>query len=258
MIGKFYEEEIDGFLFREYGDLGRPKYLILGLPDVGLVGSIAAMHIVRERKLKDAVGVESYAFLPPVAVVVDGKPLHPMRIYSDGEDFAVLITDVPVAPPGVAPLGSAIVEYARRRGFEVIISVTGVGSPARLKGGEPRVYWLATPGPAEEIGSRLNAEKFENGIIAGPYAVVLKETVRRRMGNLLLLVESYVDFPDPEAAAAALQALGKAVGLEVSVEKLLEEAEHLRLRLRQFMKETREALNRLGKPLEYRTPLVYT
>lgn len=258
MIGKFYEEEIEGFLFREYGDLGRPKYLILGLPDVGLVGSIAAMHVVRERKLRDAVGVESYAFLPPVAVVIDGKPLHPMRIYTDGESVAVLITDVPIAPPGVAPLGSAIVEYARRRGFEAIISITGVGSPARLKGGEPRVYWLATPGPAEGVASKLGADRFENGIIAGPYAVVLKESVRRRVSNLLVLVESYIDFPDPEAAAAALKALDNAISLGVGVDKLLEEAEHLRLRLRQLMKETREALNRLGKPLEYRTPLVYT
>lgn len=258
MIGGHYEEEINGFLFREYGDLGRPRYLLLGLPDVGLVGSIAAMHVVRERKLRDAVGVESYAFLPPVAVVVDGRPLHPMRIYTDGGELAVLITDVPIAPPGVAPLGTAIVEYARRRGFEAIISVTGVGSPARLKGGEPRAYWLSTPGPSEELGSRTGAERFSNGIIAGPYAVVLKEAVRRRVGNLMILVESYIDFPDPEAAAEALRALSRATGYEVDVAKLLEEAEHLRLRLRQFMKETREALTRLGKPLEYRPPLVYT
>lgn len=258
MIGKFYEEEIEGFLFREYGDLGKPKYLILGLPDVGLVGSIAAMHIVSEKKLKDAVGIESYAFLPPVAVVVDGKPLHPMRIYTDGGDFAILITDVPIAPPGVAPLGTAIVEYARRLGLEAIIGITGIGSPNRLKGEEPKAYWLATPGPAEEIGSRFNVEKFGNGIIAGPYAVILKESVRRRVSSLLLLVESYIDFPDPEAAATALQVLGRGTGLEVNVDKLLEEAEQLRVKLRQFMKETKDALTRLGKPIEFRAPLVYT
>ncbi|WP_460124086.1 proteasome assembly chaperone family protein [Stetteria hydrogenophila] len=258
MIGGFYEEEINGFLFREYGELGRPKYLVLGLPDVGLVGAIAAMHIIRERKLKDAVGIESYTFLPPVAVVANGRPLHPVRIYTDGEELAVLITDVPVAPAGVAPLGSAIVEYARSRGFEVIISLTGVGSPARMRGAEPKVYWVSTGSRAEELGSRLGAEKFENGIIVGPYAIVLKESVRRKVNNLVVLAESYIDFPDPEAAAAALQALGKATGLEVSVEKLLEEAEQLRLRLRQLMKETREAMSRLGKPMEYRAPLVYT
>ncbi len=257
MIGGFYEEEINGFLFREYGELGRPRYLILGLPDVGLVGAIAGMHLIRERGLKDAVGVESYAFLPPVAVVVDGRPLHPMRIYSDGE-LAVLITDVPVAPPGVPPLGSAIVEYARRRGIEVIVSVTGVGSPARLQGGEPKAYWLATPGAAEELGGKLGVEKFRNGIIAGPYAVVLKEAVRRRVQNLLLLVEAYVDFPDPEAAARALEVLGPALGFKVDVAKLHAEAEQLRLKLRQLMKETKEALARMGKHMEYRTPIVYT
>jgi len=155
-----FEEEISGFEFREYERIGRPKYLVLGLPDVGLVGAISAAHIVRSLKLRDVVGIESYAFLPPVVVVSEGEPRYPMRIYSDG-DIAVLVTDVAIAPSGIAPLASAIVEYARRRGIDLIISITGLGSPRRLKGEPPSVYWLASSEEAAKALGGLGVERLE-------------------------------------------------------------------------------------------------
>lgn len=42
-----YEEEINGFIYREYKPLGKPRFLVIGLPDVGLVGEIAAVHMIR-------------------------------------------------------------------------------------------------------------------------------------------------------------------------------------------------------------------
>jgi len=42
-----YEEEILGYNFIEYGELGRPRLLVLGMPDAGLVGPIASGHLVR-------------------------------------------------------------------------------------------------------------------------------------------------------------------------------------------------------------------
>lgn len=258
MKREFLEEDIGGFSFREYGELGRPKYLILGLPDIGLVGSISAMHIVRSLGMDDVVGVESYAFLPPVVVVSSGEPRYPMRIYRKN-DLAVLVTDVPVSPAGIAPLAMSIVEFARRRGVELIVSVTGLGSPKRLQGGSPNLYWLASSPYAARVAEEAGLkEKLEEGILVGPYAIILKEAVRKMVNNLIIMIESYPEFPDPEAAAEAVKALTKITGVEVDVAKLLEEAEMLKLRLKSLMKETREALARMGKGFEYRPPLIYT
>ncbi|MEB3817021.1 MAG: PAC2 family protein [Desulfurococcales archaeon] len=257
MRGAYLEEEIGGFTFREYGELGRPKVLILGLPDVGLVGSIAAMHIIRSLGLKDVVGVESYAFLPPVVVVLGGEPKHPMRIYSNGE-VAALVTDVPVSPPGVPALSAAIVEYARRRGVELLVSITGLGSPSRLKGGEPKLYWIASSENAEKKAESLGAKKFSDGIMVGPYSIVLKEAVRKHIDNIVILVESYIDFPDPEAAAEAVKAVSKLTGISIDVTKLLEEAETLKLRLQELMRGTKEALSKMGKGYEYSSTLIYS
>jgi len=256
--GVYLEEEINGFTFREYADPGRPSVLILGLPDVGLVGSIAAMHIIRSLKLRDVVGIESYAFLPPVVVILQGEPKHPMRIYSNGE-ISALVTDVPVSPAGVPALASAIVEYARRKGVGLVVSITGLGSPARLKDGEPKIYWIASTENAERMASeKLGSAKFSDGLMVGPYSIVLKEAARKRVDNIVILVESYVDFPDPEAAAEAVKTVSKLTGREIDVAGLLKEAEVLKLRLQELMKGTKEALTRMGKGYEYSSTLIYS
>ena len=257
MRSVYFEEEINGFLFREYGSLGRPETLILGLPDVGLVGPIAAMHITRSLKLDDVVGIDSYAFLPPVTVVLKGEPKHPMRIYSNGK-IAVLVTDVPVSPAGIAPLASAIVEYARRRGIETMVSITGLGSPSRLRGEKPKLYWIASTGSAEEKAQKLEAERFSDGIMVGPYSLILKEAARKRVDNIVILAESYTDFPDPEASAEAVKAISKLVGVDIDVSQLVKEAEMLRLRLQDMMKNTKEALTRMGKGYEDSSTLIYS
>jgi uncharacterized protein len=53
-----YEEEINGFIYREYRPLGKPRFLVIGLPDVGLVGEIAAVHMIRSLGLTDSIGVD--------------------------------------------------------------------------------------------------------------------------------------------------------------------------------------------------------
>jgi len=44
-----YEEEINGFIFylQRVRPLGKPRFLMIGLPDVGLVDEIAAVHMIR-------------------------------------------------------------------------------------------------------------------------------------------------------------------------------------------------------------------
>lgn len=258
MRKEFLEEEIGGFSFREYGELGRPRYLVLGLPDIGLVGSIGAMHVVRSLGMDDVMGIESYAFLPPVVVISSGEPKYPMRIYRK-DDMAVLVTDVPVSPPGLAPLAMAIVEFARRRGIELIVSMTGLGSPKRLQGGGTSVYWIASDSEADKAAREADmGERLEEGILVGPYAIILKEAVRKMVSNIVIMAESYPEFPDPEAAAEAVRALSRLSNREIDVGKLLEEAELLKIRLKGLMKDTKETLAKMGKGYEYRPPLIYT
>ncbi len=253
-----YEEEILGYNFIEYGDLGKPKYLVLGLPDAGLVGSIASGHLVTTLKLQDSVGIESYGYLPPTAVVVNGEVKYPLRIYS-GNELSVLVTEVMPIASGIVPLAIAIVEFARKRGIEYIIGLSGLGNPTRAET-QPSLYWVATTPEAAKLASLIgeSGKQFPDGLIVGPYATILKESVKRGVNTLLLLTDSFIDIPDPEAAAVALQGFSKATGIQVDVTRLLQEAETLRLRLQGMAREAKDALAKVGKGYEYRAPLIYS
>ena len=151
----------------------------------------------------------------------------------------------------------ALIDYAQKRGIDHIISPIGVGVPNRLEIDKPKVYWIATSKDGAELLEKLNLKKFEEGFLVGPYAVILKECKRRRVSNIVLLAESFLEFPDPAAAAEALKVVANIIGIEVNVQPLIEKAEEIRLKTRELMDHTRRTLTQMKKALEYQLPLTY-
>lgn len=253
-----FRESILGWEFVESDHLEGVRYLIVGLPDVGLVGAISGAHIVKNLGMAYAVGIDNYGALPPVAIMSREGILLPVRIYRKG-DIAALVTDVPIMPAAVASFGAAIVEYARRRGIEYVVSLTGVGNPKRLEMEKPGLYWVASDRKAALLAGNLKgASQPDQGIIVGPYAIILKESIKLKVHNLVILADAYIDIPDPEAAARAVEAVNQLVGTQIGVEELLKQAEEIKLRMRELMKETKAMMARMGKEMEYRAPVLYT
>lgn len=254
-----FEEEIGGFIYREREGYKEPRMLLLGLPEVGLAGSIAGAHLVRSLGLKFTLGIDSYSLLPPALTILKGAPVEPVRIYTGDQGLGVLLTDIPIPPQSVVGFSASIVEFARSRGVEYVVGLSGYGNPRRVEMEKPSLYWLASDDESTRLaGSIEGGRAAEEGIIVGPYAVIMKESVRKRIHNILLLADSFIDIPDPEAAATLVSAVSSISGVEVGVDKLLEEAELIKIRLRELMKETRSVMGRMGKGYEYRAPLMYT
>ncbi len=254
---RFYEELINGFIFQEYEDYSIDT-LVLGLPDVGLVGAISSLHMIKELEMKDVVGIDSYTALPPVAVIIQGKAKLPIRIYSYN-NLGVLITDVPLAPSSIPLFSEAIVKYAKSRGIRRLISVTGLGNPGRIELETPQVYLIGSKEETvRKYSNLIGSKEITQGILVGPFALILKESIRANLDNLVLMVDSFIDIPDPGAAAQAINSLNKILDLDIDVSKLLEEADKIKLRLKELMKETRNVMARIGKTYEYRPTLIYT
>ena len=148
--------------------------------------------------------------------------------------------------------------WVRLRGFTFVVSVTGIGVPNRFQINKPKLYWMATDEQGEELASKTGADKFVNGIIAGPYSLILKESISRRISNVLLLAESFLDFPDPEAASVVIEGLNKMIGLNMSVDDLLKEAEMIKLKMKELMRTTKDTMMKMGKGLEYQSPIIYS
>jgi uncharacterized protein len=60
--------------------------------------------------------------------------------------------------------------------------------------------------------------------------------------NVTFLVESFLDFPDPAAAAAAVEVLNQFLSLDVDLKPLLAESEEIRLKSRELMSKTQQAM----------------
>ncbi len=234
----------------------RDSWLIVGLPDAGLVGAISTAHIVRMLGLETIGHVES-DLLPPMIVVHQSKVYDPMRLFGKN-GLMVLSSEVPVHPSLVYPLGRAVVDWAFKEGVKGLVLITGIAVPNRLDIETPEVY--AIPGSMEfkEVLEKANVKYFEEGFVVGPSAVIMRECIRRGIPSIMLLAQCFLEYPDPGAAAQALLALNKILGIEVDVKPLLDEAEMIRVKTRELMRRTAEAMRQMKKSHEYEVPLMYT
>ncbi|MFB6140386.1 MAG: proteasome assembly chaperone family protein [Halosimplex sp.] len=200
--------------------------LVEGLPGVGLVGKIAADHLV------DALDMTYYASvhcegLPEVAVFGEGDPTYdpPVRIYADERrDLLALQSDVPVSPTVADDFAACLTNWlAERDATPLYVS----GIPAE-KEGVPELYGVASGGATALLDEHGIAAPDESGVISGPTGALLYEANRRDLDALGLVVESNRNFPDPEAARVVLlDAVGPIVGVDVETDNLVEQAEEI-------------------------------
>lgn len=85
--------------------------------------------------------------------------------------------------------------------------------------------------------------------MVGTYAMLLKHCMAHAQSSVTLLAESYIQFPDPGAAAAVIEILNRLLSLEVNTKNLLEESEEIRIRNRELMSKTQQAMQQARESL---------
>ena len=207
--------------------------LIEGLPGIGLVGKIAADHLVETFDMTYVAGVHCDG-IPNVAVYHGGSPevLPPVRIYADEErDLLVLQSDVPVSPSSAEEFASCVTGWIRsNEAFPVYIS-----GLAEEKDTPPAVYGIATgdaEGRLEEAGL---APPTDGGLVSGPTGALLGAAAEEAFDAVGLVVQSDRQFPDPEAARAVIEnGIEPLTGVDADTDALADHAEEIR-RVREEM-----------------------
>ena len=244
------------FLVLEYKpiELQKPSYAIISLPDTGLVGVISAWHITKVLQLSEVGGLDSYTYLPPIVVVSNKLLRTPIRVFSGGNILIIYSEFIPVQQ-GLLQLSKILVNYMERKGVDYVLLPSGMPIQNRFEVENLKTYYIATTPKALELLKNIDIEPFENGFLAGPYALLLKEFTRARLNAILLLTESFLEFPDPEASAKNIDVISRIIGRHIDVKELLEQAELIRLRARDAMKNTLRGLAQMRKDVEYAVPL---
>ncbi len=200
--------------------------LVEGLPGVGLVGKIAADHLVSQFDMTHYASLHCDG-LPKVAVYQedDARVRAPVRIYADAErDLLVLSSDVPVSPSSAEQFAGCVTEWNERNDVTALYLS---GLPTE-KEDVPQLSGVAT-GNAEDLlaDADLDPPKHD-GAVTGPTGALLAEAERRDIDSLGLVVQADAKFPDPEAARILLlNGIGPLTGVEVDTDSLVEQAEEI-------------------------------
>ncbi|MEM0374150.1 MAG: PAC2 family protein [Sulfolobaceae archaeon] len=237
----------------ETPQISKPAYLLVGLPDAGLVGEIATEYIIRKFKLKLFSSVYIPKLLPPISKINNGIANSPIELYY-GNNLIVLHSWIAVSLDAIYSIAKIIINYAKKYKIDTILSLTGFPIQNRLDIEKPSLYWITnTLDLAEEMSKFSEIKKFGDGYLAGPYAPILLESIKEGIRNLVIVTESFSDLPDPEASALALSFISKYIGIEIDTSDLLKEAEEIREKIRGLMEQTRRQMPTyaLGRPSSY-------
>ncbi|NOY11473.1 MAG: proteasome assembly chaperone family protein [Archaeoglobi archaeon] len=226
-------------IYAEKIDVESP-IILTSFPGIGLVGTIATGHFIVELNL-EPVGVVESKLLPPIATLNEGIIQPPIRIYQCSEkNFVLIHSDVPIHPSIAYELSSAIIDWATTINAKRIVSLAGLTTFEDKK----RVFGAAT---SKEVLNEIreHVEIFRTGTISGIAGSLLNECFARKFPAFALLGETGGFNPDPRAAAEVINTLNKIYSWDISVEKLIKEAEFIEAQMQKLaeqtqMQETRE------------------
>jgi uncharacterized protein len=227
--------------------------MIVGLPDVGLVGLISTSYLISELNMDEIAYMDS-DLLPPVVVLHQGLPRAPLRFYGK-QNLIAVISELAVPAPAVYTVMRKIVDWGKIKKIKKIVSMGGIPVESRQVIKEPKVFGAASNKELLDMLTKSGLDIMNEGYMVGPQALSMRYSINNNVPSIAILAQSFYNYPDPQAAAIALKELSRISDVKVDVSKLLEKGEEIRLKARDIMKRTQEEMSRMKKSQEYDLPL---
>lgn len=205
------------------------EHLLVGMGGVGVAGLTAADYLV-DNVETEQIGHVRTRNLPDITPFTNGKPRHPIRLYSATDsDVTVLISEV-FLPVWVAdPLTEALLDWAGTQDISEVTVLHGTAFPHSEE--EHVVYHVATEAyrekhfPDDDNGIEPLAGGFFDGVI-GELLVRSLDGAGPPTG--VLVTPTHPPGPDLDAAVRLLEALEPVCDIEVDEGDLRDRAEEMR------------------------------
>lgn len=235
------EDDIQIIEYKEV-DLAN-SVLIEAFPTVGLVSSIAGHFIIEQLKLEE-IGTISSRYFIPAAVIHDGIPSPPVRIYAGKkicgpsgscDQIVVIISEFMPAVNIIKPVAEKILAWAQKKKCNYIVNFEGTHG---LNPKKPKTFGVATTQRMKDILKKYNIEETKEGMITGITGVLLAEGARLKRDVVCLLAEAHSSYPDSRAAALLVETLDKMLPeIKMDTQPLYKEAEEIEQKIRAFIKQ---------------------
>jgi uncharacterized protein len=222
---------------------------IVGVANAGLVGVIAASHIIEKMKMEEVAHINSSIF-PPVSVFIDGILKNPFRIYGDIKDAKgkmkqvttfVVTSELPLAKESFHEIAHVLLDFIQELGIKKIVTLVGfpVEEIEKLE-----VFYAAEPVLMEQLKKVEGIQPLPKGMIFGLEALVLNEALERDIDGFTLIAPVKEYLPATRSAAALIEALNKIFPrLKVEVQELVERDDMLQAKLKELAEQVRRSNN---------------
>ncbi len=208
--------------------------LIAGFAGAGLVGSIAAGHIIEQLNMKEIAYVRS-KHIPPAAVFEGGRLRHPFRIHvSPNRKVCVALCEVPLRSNGLYHIASALIDWAEKNDVKEIVVIDGF--PVRGIPSERKTLCAAEQQKCKALREK-GVETLEKGFIMGMAGSIINECLIREVSGTVLLATAATHIPDPEGAASLIESLNRIYGLNIDVKGLRLKGEKVKERFKGMVKQ---------------------
>jgi uncharacterized protein (TIGR00162 family) len=198
--------------------------LIEGLPGIGFVANITALHLIQELKAKVFAEIQSSSFQDLAMSTGDGGTYFPTnQLYyykgKDGErDLIILYGNTQaLTTVGQYELCGKILDISEELGCKYVLTVGGLKKEEKVE--KPELYCTASDQETLQEALGLGA-KVMKGHIFGVAGLLVGLCKLRNMRGLCLLAETSGLYPDAVATREVLKALRKILHLKISLKNL--------------------------------------
>ncbi|UCC33701.1 MAG: PAC2 family protein [Candidatus Bathyarchaeota archaeon] len=206
----------------------RPKLtdpvLIEGLPGIGFVANISALHLIRELGAQRFAEIRSSFFQDFAITAEKGQARFPVNelYYHKGRtserDLIILYGNTQALTTfGQYELSGHILDVAQELGCNYMITLGGLRVAGKVS--TPKLYCAASDSQALNEALSLGAKSL-GGQIFGLAGLLIGLGRLRGMEGFCLLAETPGFYPDASAAHEALSAVCKILNLDVDLSRL--------------------------------------
>ena len=203
--------------------------LIEGLPGIGFVANITALHLIKELKATLFGEIKSSSFQDLAMTTGNGRTYFPTNQFyyykgKNGErDLIILYGNTQALTTiGQYELCGKILDLSQELGCKYILTVGGLKKEEKIE--LPELYCTASD--TETLQEALDlGVKIMKGHIFGVAGLLVGLCKLRNMKGLCLLAETSGFYPDAVATREILKVINTMLHLKVNLEKLSEAAE---------------------------------
>ena len=212
---------------------------ICGFSTVGMVGVIAASHMISQLNLKQ-LGTVLNAEFPAMALVHHEVPKHPVRVYQ-GDGVGVFTAEVRFGPERDVLFANTVLEWFTKGGFEQLIVIDGVARE-NMDDREDSLYGVSSSPTGRNQLKKAGIEPVRQGIVAGIAGYLIAEGDRLGLDITAILADCNPMYPDARAAALAVEAVTDLTDIDIPLSSLLEDARKIEDSVREVFENSQTML----------------